>query len=284
MFTLKVENQDQQQLSLSGNESRYQIVNIKGLNPPKANIFTHEIANMDGEKFKSSKLEMRNIVITVKINGNVEENRVHLYEYFRTGQWCKLYYSNDSRNVYIEGYCENMEMDLFVINQEMQISIVCPDPYLKSMRFIYADISKTIGNFEFPFDIEEEGIEFTIFDNLRITTLTNGGEVETGIKITLTAINDDVSVPIIYNSDTMEYMKLNTTIAEGEVVVINTQKGSKSIKKIANGLETNIINSLDDGSTWLQMKVGINRFTYSTSSNDGNLRIEFESNVLYEGV
>lgn len=283
MFTLKVENANKQILSLTNNECNYQIVNVDGLNPPKAKINTSEIANIDGQKFKSSKLEMRNLVITVKVNGNVEENRIHLYEFFRTGQWCKIYYNNDTRKVFIEGYVETMETDLFTVSQEMQISIICPDPYLKSLRLIFADISKTIGNFEFPFDIEEEGIEFSLYDANRITNISNGGEVETGIKITLTAVGGNVTNPIIYNTDTLEQFKLNLTMQEGDTIVINTQKGNKSVKKISNGIETNIINYVDDASTWLQLKIGSNRFTF-TSSDDTKLHIEFESNTLYEGV
>lgn len=231
MFTLKVENTSNQTLILTQNESNYQVVKVDGLNPPKANIYTSEIANMDGGKFKSSKLEMRNIVLTLKINGDVEANRVHLYEYFKTGAWCKIYYSNDTRNVFIEGYVETVETDLFVINQEIQISIVCPNPYFKSLRAIYADISKVFGAFEFPFEIDKNGIEFSRYDANRETVIVNAGEFSNGVKITLTASGGNVENPVIYNTETYEYLKLNMTINEGEIVVISTTKGSKSVKK-----------------------------------------------------
>lgn len=284
MFTLKVENTDNQILTLTQNESNYQVVNVEGLNPPKAKINTSAIANMDGERFKSSKLEMRNIVLTIRVNGCVEENRLNLYGFFRTGQWCKIYYSNANRNVFIEGYCETIETNLFTLNQQMQISIICPDPYLKSMRTIHADISKVFGNFEFPFDIEAEGIEFASYDAGRETLIVNAGEIENGIRITMTAIGGNVTNPIIYNSITYEHLKLNMTINAGDVVVIDTRKGQKSVKKISNAVETNIINLIDDGSAWLKLKVGSNKFTYSANTNEEKLRVEFESNLLYEGV
>lgn len=284
MFTLKVENKINQILELTHDETNYQVLNITGLNPPEAEIFTKAVANMDGEKFKFSKLQMRNIVLTIKINGEVEANRIHLYEYFRTGAWCKIYYSNSSRNVFIEGYCEAIECPLFELKQQMQISIVCPNPYFKSLLEIYADISKQFANFEFPFAIESDGVEFSILDLDRETVVINAGEITSGLIITLTARNGNVAYPVIYNVDTGEFIYLNLVMQEGDIVIINTNKGNKSIKKISNGVETNVINSFAAGSTWFQLPVGGTVFTYQATYNDVGLKVEFESNLLYEGV
>ena len=284
MFTLKVENKRGQILELTHDETNYQVLNVEGLNPPEAEIYTNAVAGMDGEKFKSSKLQMRNLVLTIKINGEVEANRIHLYEYFRTGAWCKIYYSNGSRNVFIEGYCEAIECPLFEMKQQMQISIICPNPYLKSLLKIYSDISKQFANFEFPFEIEEEGVEFSILEVDRETVVINGGEVSSGLIITLTARNGNVAYPVIYNVNTGEFLHLNLVMQEGDIIIINTNKGSKSVKKISNGLETNVINSFVAGSTWFQLPVGASVFTYHATFNDEGLKVEFESNLLYEGV
>lgn len=284
MFTLQVENKNNQFLTLTQNESDYQVVSVEGLNPPEAEIYTSAVANMDGAKFKSSKLQMRNLVLTIKINGNVEANRIHIYEYMATGKWCKIYYSNGSRNVFIEGYVETIECPLFTINQEMQISIVCPIPYLKSLQTIYADISKQFPNFEFPFDIEEEGREFSILDITREGLILNNGEISAGAIITLTAKSDGIINPIIYDVNTAEYISLDVTLNEGDILIINTNKGEKSIKKIVDGVETNAINSLVAGSTWLQLETGMNKFTYTADQNAEQLQVEFELNLLYEGV
>lgn len=284
MFNLKIENAKSEVLQLTQNESCYQVVNIDGLNPPKADIYTNPIAGMDGEKFKSSKLEMRNIVLTFKINGEVEQNRLNVYRYIGTKKWCKIYYKNESRDVYIEGYCEAIECKLFDIKQEMQISIVCPDPYLKSLETIYADISKVFGAFIFPFAIDEEGIEISTFEAGRVTTIINDGEFETGIVITATALADNVQGLTIYNADTGDYMYTNATIDKGDVIRINTNKGSKSIIKISDGEETNIINSLSGDSTWLQLDTGYNHFTYATDASDRWVKVEIEYNHQYEGI
>ena len=284
MFTLKIENTKGEILQLTQNESSYQVIGIAGLNPPKANVYTNPVAGMDGNKFKSSKLEMRNIVLTFKINGDVEQNRLNIYRYIGTKKWCKISYKNGNRDVFIEGYCETIECGLFDIKQEMQISIICPDPYLKSLKTIYTDISKMFGAFQFPFAIDEEGVEISIYDPDRVTSIINDGELETGILITATALADNVQGLTLYNADSGEYMYLNATINKGEVIKINTNKGQKSIVKISNGEETNLINSLSGDSTWLQLDTGYNHFTFATDTSDKWVKVEIEYNHQYEGV
>ena len=71
MFTLKIENIKNTILELTQNESNYQILSVKGLNPPNAQINRSTIAGLDGSKCNSSKLEERNIVITLKLNGDI---------------------------------------------------------------------------------------------------------------------------------------------------------------------------------------------------------------------
>lgn len=282
MFTLKVENESSQVLTLTQNEDKYQVVKVDGVNPPEAEIYTNAVANMDGAKFKSSKLQMRNIVITVKVNGDVEENRLHLYEYFGTGKWCKLYYANGSRSVFIEGYCETIECDLFEMKQEAQISIVCPDPYFKALRELFVDISKVFAAFEFPFAIDAEGVEFSKLDRSREVNILNNGEAPCGFEITLKAEQTIVN-PVVYNVLTGDYLKLNITMQAGNIIKISTIKGTKKIILINGATTTNIINKLEYGSTWFELKVGLNKFTYS-ATNEEFLKVEFKTNLLYEGV
>ena len=106
MFTLKVENAKGAILELTNNEEDFQVTNIDGLNPPNANINTASYANGDGSSYNSSKIPNREIVITIYINGNVQKNRLTLYKYFRNKEWCKIYYQDDFRDVYIEGYVQ----------------------------------------------------------------------------------------------------------------------------------------------------------------------------------
>lgn len=283
MFTLKIENAKGNSIELTQNESNYQVIDVEGLAPPKAQLYTNAVASMDGEKFKSSKLDMRNLVLTVKINGDAEANRINLYKYFGAGKWCKVYYKNGSRDVFIEGYVETIECPLFTINQQMQVSIICPTPYFKSAEIIYTDISITVAGFTFPFTIDETGVIISQLIPNKVTSVINDGEFETGVEIKMRALADGITTPVIYNADTGEFLSVSVILNKGDILRINTNKGSKSIVKIVDGVEVNIINYLEYGSTWLQLEAGINNFTYDAGGAQW-LEVIFEYHHQYEGV
>lgn len=281
MFEVLVENKNGQILQLTQNESDYQLIKIDGLTPPKAIINTTETANGDGAKFKSSKLEMRNLVFDIKINGDVEKNRIGLYDFFSPSQWCKITYKNNVRNVFIECYCESNDSDLFSNGQIAQISLLCPQPYWINLFSTLIDISKRFSNFEFPFSVDNAGVIFSGVDFNKITRVINYGEVSNGIIIIITA-DDTVSNPAIYNYNTGEYIKINKVLQRGEKIVINTDL--KTIHSYVDSIETNIINYKDDGSTWLQLQRGNNFFTYNADSYSENLIVTIEHNSKYYGV
>ncbi len=259
MYNLVVENGSGEKLTLTGNEEKYQIVNIEGLNPPNATINTSTIVGMDGSTFMSSKLENRNIVITIKITGDTESNRIQLYQFFRTKHWCKIYYNNSHRDVYAEGYVESMENNLFQQSQTIQISIVCPDPYLKAVQEIVNDISN------------------------RLVTIDNDGETDIGLEIRLEAL-DTVVYPVIYNAITGEFFRVRIHMEKGYVIHINTNPGKKSITVTINGNTSSYIHGVDPDSTWLSVRVGENEFTYDAHSGVESLSVEFKHRVQYEGI
>lgn len=284
MFVLKVENMVGDQITLTQREGEYQVIGIEGLNPPNAIINSSSVVGRDGTKFQSSKLAERNLVITIRINGDVERNRLNLYRYFKSKRWHRIYYQNGTRDVYIEGYVETIENNLFTSSQTMQISIVCHDPYFKSIEEIYSDISTVLAGFKFPFAIEDP-IPFSILERNRIVNIVNDGESDTGLLISI-MVNGNVSNPTIYNNVTGEYFGFNIDMVEGDHVLINTNRGEKSIILTRDGIESNIIARVSKGSTWLALAMGDNQFTYGTESGIGLelMTIVFRHRTIYEGV
>lgn len=284
MYRLDVENKQGARLQLSQNESNYQVLKVDGLLPPKANIHTTTIANMDGERFKSSNLQVRNLVLTLKIKGDIEKNRNELYRFCSVGEECKVYFKTSSRDVYAEGYVEVVEGDVFTNNETIQISIICTNPYFHNMHTIYSDLSKLFANFSFPFAIDKTGIEFSSIDVDKETEVINYGDVKTGVLITIKSNLDGITNPIIYNVITGEFFKINTTLNDGEIITINTNRSKFKITKKVGVDETNLMASVESGSTWFQLNVGVNRFTYSADSNSELLEVSFEYHNLFKGV
>lgn len=285
MFECKIENTKNKILTLTQNESNFQIIKIIGLDPPDAQINTSKIANLPGTKFNSSTLNDREIVITIKLRGNIEKNRLLLYSFFRVGEWCKFYYKNGSRNVYIEGCCRKPECDIFTKNEIMQVSILCPNPYFKGMEEIINDISKSLAAFEFPFSIDSIGIEFSTIDTSKITNVYNNSESETGVIIEIELLNA-VSKIQINNTVTGEIFCLNYNFIENDKIIIDTNKGKKSIKLFRNGIEYNLFSAIKKGSVFFQLNIGDNFFSYlvDDGSNDDAIHIIFKHYSIYGGV
>ena len=286
MYSVQIENSGGEILILTGNEPVYQIVNITGLNPPAAQINTTTIVGLDGAKFNSSKLQTRNIVITVKINGEVEVNRQNLYDYFPTEEWCRFYYTNQNRNVYIDAYVENLECDFFSSSETAQISLLCPQPYFKSLEEIYADISSTLALFEFPFSIDiGSPIPFSSFEQYRITDVYNDSESTTGAEISIEILKDVNSIEI-KNTITGDDFLLNYEFQENDRIKINTNKGHKSVTLERNGSNTNIFTAIQKGSVFFTLAVGNNYFGYLVDGGENNafVNIVFKYHEVYRGV
>lgn len=286
MFTCEIENTRNNILTLTQMESMFQIISITGLNPPNAQINTSKIAGLDGSQFNSSNMNERNIVITIKINGDVERNRIILYRFFRNKEWCKFHYKNGIRNVYIEGYVETTEVDLFSRSEIMQISILCPNPYFKDANEIIDDISKAIASFEFPFAINSnDPIEISTIDTSRITDVYNDSESETGVIIEINVLGT-VNKILIRNTITGKTFTLNYNFIRNDKIIIDTNKGNKSITLIRNAQKINVFTAMKKGSTFFQLNIGSNLFGYlaDDGSSDQLVSIQFKHYALYGGV
>lgn len=287
MFTAKIENSSGNVLTLTGNEPVYQVIDITGLNPPPAQINTTTIVGLDGAIFNSSKLQTRNLVLTIKINGNVETNRLMLYSYFRTKDWCKFYYSNNTLDVSIEGYVESVECDLFTNNEIAQISILCPYPYFRSLNEVIQDFSNVQKLFVFPFSINiDDPIVISTLDDSGGVVVYNNSESETGTLIYIDFLDSASSVEI-KNTKTGDDFEINYSFLENDTVIINTNKGKKSITLLRNGVLTNLFSALQAGSVFFQLLPGVNNFEYlvsGSSSNNDEVAITFKYYNIYRGV
>lgn len=286
MFVLKVENNNGHVLRLTQNEEEYQVIGIDGLNPPVSQINTSTISGVDGASFNSSKLQTRNIVITVKINGDIEKNRIRLYKYFRNKQYCKIYFQNGTRNVYIEGYVEALEVSQFTNDERAQISIICPNPYFKDMETIVQNISKIVKRFTFPFSInEDEPIPFSELELEKVTNVINDSESETGLIINAKFIGR-VNKLEIRNVDNGQSFVINYQFIKDDKLVVNCNKGSKSIILTREAVEYNLIPYMQKGSVFFQLGIGDNNFSFLADEgiDDMLVDINFKYYKAYTGV
>lgn len=282
MYECKVKNHKGEVLNLS-TSSKYTLFQITGLQPPASAVNTSSNATSDGMTVNSVRVDMRNIVLYVALEGNVEANRINLYKYFPLKQTITIYFKNGSRDVCIEGMVETIELDHFAQRQVAQISVICPKPYFKAVNDLITYFSDVSSLFQFPFSIAKSGVEFsTITTNVR-KSIINTGDVTSGLLIDLYAIGTVVN-PVIYDVFKRTHIKLMFTMETNDHIIINTNHGEKSITLVRGGVSTNIMGYMYPDSSWLTLESGDNVFTYDCESGNSNLQITFTSSVLYGGV
>ncbi len=282
MYQCWIENEYGEKLELTNNPN-YIVYQIDGLQPPNAIINTTKIASMDGTRFNSASANERNVVIYLTIEGDCETNRINLYKYVKTRKYVKFYYKNSSRDVYIDGYVESMQIAMFEIKQKMQISILCPQPYFKSINNSFIEFASVSAAFVFPFAYTAEGGPFSVMERGAMQTVSNAGEIENGIIINMKATGQALN-PQVYNISTNEYFKLSVELAEGDEIIINTNKTQKSVILIHDGTRSNIINNMDIGSKWFQLLPGDNIFSADADEFPENIFCSITHVDEFEGV
>lgn len=281
-YELKVKNDKGEVLNLSTSPN-YTVYKITGLQPPAAIINSSSNATTDGSTVNSVRTGTRNIVVYTTLEGDLEASRAELYKYFPLKKRITLYYKNGSRDVYIEGYVEVIECDLFTQKQIAQASILCPQPYFKAVEDLISYFSDINALFQFPFSMAAEGAEISnITRNVR-KSIINTGDTECGIIIDLYAVGEVVN-PVIYDVFHRTHIKLNFKMLAGDRIIINTNVGSKSITLIRGGVSSNILGYMFPDSTWLMLGAGDNVFTYECESGSDNLQLTFTASILYGGV
>lgn len=282
MYTLSAENQYGERLELTHNPA-YGIKSVIGLDPPDGIINTTRNAGQDGSIYNSSYVDNRVITITMAINYPAETNRINLYRFFKTKFPVKLYYNNNLRDVTITGYVQSMQIAFFDKKETCQITILCPDTLFSDVDLGVYDLSGIGSGFEFPFNIDEDGIPFSIVLPMQETNVINHGDIETGALITIAAIGPVIN-PQVYNVLTGKYMKLNTELSSGDVIMINTRSGQKSIKLTSGGETTSLIGNLTEGSTWLQLTPGDNIMGGGADTGSEYMTVTFQVVSQYQGV
>lgn len=209
-YTLKVENEQGNILDFSVNQN-IKVFKIGGLSPAPAEISSIDAVGYDGGSFSSARVGYRNITMQLLPTKNIETSRQLLYTYFAPKKKVRLYFANKNRDVYIDGYVETMDADLFSEMQTADISILCPNPY---------------------FIKNEDPNHYTADTSDNKATLTlNGGDAESGLKFTIKLdAPHGRHKPIIIENITHGEKIIIKNSAEyyGGYFIINTYPGEKS--------------------------------------------------------
>lgn len=279
-------------------DTGFLVGSITGLGPVKANINTTEVITNDGSLFNSARLNQRNIVITFGYLPvpTVEDVRQLSYKYFPIKKRITLEIETDNRKAVVEGYVESNEPQIFSKQEAASISIICPKAFFKASEGTEVHVFRGVTKlFEFPFENEDPVTPMLELGNIEEKTQQNifyTGDSDVGMTMYIKALGEIGDI-IIYNVRTREQMRImedrlkkqtGSGLVYGDEIIINTNRGEKGLKLFREGVETNILNCLDKGTSWLQLTKGDNLLAYSASRGGENLEFRIENDIIYEGI
>ena len=207
---------------------KYAIKKVSGLSPQGGTISTMKMAK-HGSEFVASTTDERNVVIDLRVLGDVEANRDALYDAFPTSLPVTLEIETAKKKASIVGYVETCEVDFFEMIAVGQISIICPDPFFKAEEATY-----------------EAG-----------TTAATGAVIksscpfETGYKVSV-AFTKATTNFFLTNMSTGGFMSVINDFKAGDTLEIDTEERTVYI----NGV--NAYNK-KGGATWALLKMGENK-------------------------
>ena len=283
MFEMKLENDSGNVVDINDGVN-YVVTAVSGLNPPSASIFLAKSPTKKGGKYNGSTLNERNIILTVKLLGDVEKNRNELYAWVDSEQYVKVYYRNGIKNVYCEGHVEECAVDIFTNDEVVNIAIVCENPYWISLNKISNEISELLKQFTFSFAIDANGVPFSTIEKKAVTNIYYDGG-ETGVIITAYFKGAVENLTLYDESDPTRNFIVKKTFTEGEALEINTDRSPKTCTLTHfDGTTENALKYVVGNPTWFMLKKGYNRFGFAADEGANNVEIVIDFTTKYLGV
>lgn len=236
-----------------------QVREITGLDPVKASVNVSPFGSVDGSAYVGSDVLSRNIVLTLGLNPDwdtwtYEALRRLIYSYFMPKRPTKLQFeSDDIPPVEISGIVESAEVNHFSKSPEMQVSVVCPDPYFSSID---------------PVVITGQSIR----KGGATDTIDYEGSVETGIRVLVSESSgaNPTSIGIQVGDPTISYFDVMAGVDASKYFEMSSVPLRKYVQNVdlTTGVITNLLSktTIREGDTWPSLHPGETDFSVVTDA------------------
>jgi len=160
--------------------------------------------------------------------------------------------------------------------QKFMINWKCPDPYWKDLNRVSRPLQSYVGNFTlpttFPFELGVAGSR---------TTLFNEGDVPAPVSID---IHGPTTNPQIINRTTGDYIRINRSIADDEILHINTASGQQRVEIYRDNSIEQGFGYLDHNSELFSLELGENEIEHIADAGDRNAIVAVSWQSRYTGI
>jgi len=235
-----------------------------------------------GYTFISNNIEDRDMTLIGKIFDDKEDNKAKLIKVCNPLLKGTLTYTNSKMKIERSIECHVTKCIVGASDGALKfsISLTATEPFFKETEIV-KELALVINLLEMPIDITSDGIEFGLLTG-KTATIINEGDVQTPLIIEMIGV---LTNPIVTNTNTGEYIKVNTSLAANERLLIYTAYGNKKVLKIdANGTVTNAFGLIDLSSKFFSLETGSNVITYDADSGANETTLLLHYNNQYLGV
>ena len=216
------------------NSPPFVLTGIEGVGGVGCNIYTQKSPFQHGETYLGHNLDIRNISLQIDIVAQDMQEMVYLRQQLVStlntalGQ-CKIRYTLGGQTKVIHGKVEKGPEFIYNNNfldsiQTALVEIYCADPLWYDEHENNVEMADWIGGLTFPTTLP---MNFAGRSTKSHTVVENNGNIETPIRFTFSG---PCKNPQIKNGDTGEFIKVNTSIQENELLEVTTGAGTHTIQ------------------------------------------------------
>lgn len=268
-----------------GLDQDFVIKHIDGIDSNRVDLSTSKSVGQIGDTVNNIDIKSKSITI----EGFIKTNDLNL----RYDALNKIIPGDIGKLSCILETGESLYLDVVVKNSptienkdcmpKFQLEFTTEYPFWRASESERSVVSGLIPLFRYPRNTgNPTPWRFSKYPEGELTYITNYGNYEVGIKITILA-KQDISGFKIQDANTLEYIALKPsyTIRKDEVVTITTGYNNKKIVSSTNG---NIIKFMDLDSTFLQLKPGANTFKYTLTQDKTLAEVTIEYDTIKVGI
>ena len=259
------------------NNSYFTVTNIDGVTRTNSNISSVVIPYVDGDTITNVQAQPREVTIYLRLkqSAGIEAAKRYIFDVVKPKAKGSLRLTND-KDITLNGIVESIDLPRFYQGCTMEITLYCSQPFWEDTEYQEAAIARVIGLHHFPIAFISDGEPLGVYDDDTTQAINNTGDVSTGMQINIICTGEVIN-PKIVNAQTGEFIGVIGVFNENDEIIITTFKGNKTISK--NG--SNVLNTIMQGSTFLQLAVGANELHIEALSGIDNVYFNISYKRLY---
>lgn len=268
------ENKNGQRLDLLNNRKYFKLIAAEGLHGVEVEFSETESPYTDGSTVDNARALPRGIALKFAMQGDVAASLDIFHAVVKSKQVGKIYKREGERETKIQGRVTVPPYTRLSDGVAVELQLYCGQPYWEDVQELVGTISEILDLLYFPEEgrgFPTEGVPFGALNIEKAQTIANDGDTSVGLTIVINALGEVARPRISCSTGTQNgwYMQINTTLKDGDEVVISTHRGSKSItingSAHINGVP--ILSLLEySGDDWLQLETGSNTFNITTDT------------------